>query len=121
MSLNTRASTWWAAGGAFTVGGPSEQTNGSPPSPRRIDSLNTSRSRQRSRICSSSAGKSGLAGNGRGKGRMMLVMGRLDELDLNLKLSREEEAEKLDAAQPRLLQLRLVLGGLPGDQGLGPP
>jgi polyphosphate kinase 2 (PPK2 family) len=48
-------------------------------------------------------------------------MGRLAELDLSLKLSRDEEAERLDAAQTRLLQLRLVLGGLTGDQGLGPP
>ena len=51
----------------------------------------------------------------------MLVVTRLDDLDLNLKLSREQEAERLDAAQTRLLQLRLVLGGLTGDQGLGPP
>ena len=48
-------------------------------------------------------------------------MGALDELDLSLKLSREEEAERLEAAQRRLLELRLVLGGLIGDQGLGPP
>ena len=48
-------------------------------------------------------------------------MGRLDDLDLNLKLSREQEAERLEAAQTRLLQLRLVLGGLIGDQGIGPP
>jgi polyphosphate kinase 2 (PPK2 family) len=48
-------------------------------------------------------------------------MGRLDELDLNLKLSRAEEAERLEAAQTRLLQLRLVLGGLIGDHGIGPP
>jgi AMP-polyphosphate phosphotransferase len=48
-------------------------------------------------------------------------VGRLDELDLSLKLSRDEEAARLDAAQTRLLQLRLVLGGLIGDQGLGPP
>ncbi len=48
-------------------------------------------------------------------------MGRLDELDLSLKLSREEEAERLDAAQVRLLQLRLVLGGLIGDGRIGPP
>jgi polyphosphate kinase 2 (PPK2 family) len=51
----------------------------------------------------------------------MLVVARLDDLDLNLKLSREAEAAKLDAAQTRLLQLRLVLGGLIGDQGIGPP
>ncbi len=48
-------------------------------------------------------------------------MGRLDELDLSLKLSREEEAERLDAAQKRLLQLRLLLGGLIGDEKIGPP
>jgi polyphosphate kinase 2 (PPK2 family) len=48
-------------------------------------------------------------------------MGRLDELDLSLKLSREEEAERLDAAQTRLLQLRLVLGGLIGEGKIGPP
>jgi polyphosphate kinase 2 (PPK2 family) len=46
---------------------------------------------------------------------------RLDDLDLTLKLSREDEAARLDAAQTRLLQLRLVLGGLIGDQGIGPP
>jgi polyphosphate kinase 2 (PPK2 family) len=51
----------------------------------------------------------------------MLVVGRLDELDLNLKLSREEEATKLADAQTRLLQLRLVLGGLIGEGGIGPP
>ena len=48
-------------------------------------------------------------------------MGRLDDLDSNLKLSREQEAERLEAAQTRLLQLRLVLGGLMGDHGIGPP
>jgi AMP-polyphosphate phosphotransferase len=51
----------------------------------------------------------------------MLVVGRLDDLDLNLKLSRQEEAEQLERAQTRLLQLRLTLGGLIGDQGIGPP
>jgi polyphosphate kinase 2 (PPK2 family) len=48
-------------------------------------------------------------------------MGRLDELDLSLKLSRQEEAERLEAAQNRLLDLRLRLGGLIGDKGIGPP
>ncbi len=48
-------------------------------------------------------------------------MGKLDELDLSLSLSRKEEAERLAAAQNRLLELRLVLGGLIGDQGIGPP
>jgi len=45
----------------------------------------------------------------------------LDELDLTLRLSRKEEAERLEAAQLRLLELRLMLGGLIGGQGLGPP
>jgi polyphosphate kinase 2 (PPK2 family) len=48
-------------------------------------------------------------------------MGRLDELDLTLKLSREEEAARLAAAQARLLELRLTMGGLVGDGRLGPP
>ncbi len=48
-------------------------------------------------------------------------MGKLDELDLSLSLTRKEEAERLAAAQNRLLELRLVLGGLIGDQGIGPP
>jgi polyphosphate kinase 2 (PPK2 family) len=51
----------------------------------------------------------------------MLVVGRLDDLDLNLKLSREEEALRLATAQTRLLQLRLVLGGLIDEQAIGPP
>src|SRR5512132_795535 len=48
-------------------------------------------------------------------------MGRLDELDLSRKLSREEEARRLEAASNRLLELRLTLGGLLGDGRLGPP
>ena len=48
-------------------------------------------------------------------------MGRLDELDLSLRLSREEEAARLEAASARLLELRLTLGGLLGDGRLGPP
>jgi len=48
-------------------------------------------------------------------------MGRLDQLDLSLKLSREEEASRLAAAQARMLELRLTLGGLVGDHHLGPP
>src|ERR1700727_2980398 len=48
--------------------------------------------------------------------------GRLDELDLSLKLTPTAEAARLGAAQDRLLQLRLVLGGLIGDNPqLGPP
>ena len=48
-------------------------------------------------------------------------MGALDGLDLSLKLSKEEEAERLDAAWRRLTQLRLTLGGLIGGGELGPP
>jgi polyphosphate kinase 2 (PPK2 family) len=48
-------------------------------------------------------------------------MGVLDELDLTLKLSREEEADRLDRTWTRLTQLRLTLGGLIGSGELGPP
>jgi AMP-polyphosphate phosphotransferase len=49
-------------------------------------------------------------------------LGRLDELDLKLRLSADEEATRLAAAQERLLQLRLLAGGLIGENGqLGPP
>jgi polyphosphate kinase 2 (PPK2 family) len=48
-------------------------------------------------------------------------VGRLDELDLSLELSRKEEARVLDLGWERLAQLRLTLGGLIGDGQLGPP
>jgi AMP-polyphosphate phosphotransferase len=48
-------------------------------------------------------------------------MARLDDLDLSRKLSRQEEEDRLAAAQERLLALRLRLGGLTGDHGIGPP
>src|SRR6188768_1262482 len=48
-------------------------------------------------------------------------MGRLDEVDLTQKLSREEEAEGLKEMGKRLAQLRLTLGGLIGECRLGPP
>jgi AMP-polyphosphate phosphotransferase len=48
-------------------------------------------------------------------------MGALDELDLSPKLSKEEEAERLERAWTRLTQLRLTLGGLIGGGELGPP
>jgi polyphosphate kinase 2 (PPK2 family) len=51
----------------------------------------------------------------------MLVMARLSDLDLNLSLTKKEQEEELARAQHRLLQLRLALGGLTGNQGLGPP
>ena len=48
-------------------------------------------------------------------------MSRLADVDLSLKLSKDEEAERLEAAQERLTALRLVLGGLIGDRDIGPP
>ncbi len=50
-------------------------------------------------------------------------MSRLSEVDLSLSLSREEEDERLAAAQTRLLFLRLVLGGQMAKAGevIGPP
>jgi polyphosphate kinase 2 (PPK2 family) len=45
----------------------------------------------------------------------------LSELDLTRKLPREEELARIDAAQKRLLHLRLVLGGQLTDGLLGPP
>jgi polyphosphate kinase 2 (PPK2 family) len=49
-------------------------------------------------------------------------VGRVDELDLSLSLSKKEYAERLEGAQERLVALRLALGGkLPGFEGrLGP-
>jgi polyphosphate kinase 2 (PPK2 family) len=48
-------------------------------------------------------------------------VGAIDDLDLSLSLSKDEEAERLDTAWTRLAQLRLTLGGLIGDGELGPP
>lgn len=48
-------------------------------------------------------------------------MGRLDDVDLSLKLSPEEEQERLDELQERLLALRLRMGGKLGGGKLGPP
>ncbi|MGH2742747.1 MAG: polyphosphate kinase 2 family protein [Pseudonocardiaceae bacterium] len=48
-------------------------------------------------------------------------MGRLDQLDLSLNLSKAEESERLAAAQRRLAALRLALGGKLGSSDLGPP
>jgi polyphosphate kinase 2 (PPK2 family) len=47
-------------------------------------------------------------------------VGVLDELDLSLNLSKEEESDRLEKAWTRLSQLRLTLGGLIGDGELGP-
>jgi AMP-polyphosphate phosphotransferase len=48
-------------------------------------------------------------------------MGRLDELDLSLSLSKDEETERLAAGWERLEALRLALGGKLQGYGLGPP
>jgi polyphosphate kinase 2 (PPK2 family) len=48
-------------------------------------------------------------------------VGRLNELDLTQSVSRKEEERQVEAAQRRLLQLRLTLGGQIGDGRLGPP
>lgn len=45
----------------------------------------------------------------------------LDEVDLSRKLSKAAEAERIEAGQKRMLQLRLVNAGLMGDGRLGPP
>jgi AMP-polyphosphate phosphotransferase len=49
------------------------------------------------------------------------AMGRLDEVDLSLKLSREESERLLATHGTRLAQLRLALGGLIGSGRHGPP
>jgi polyphosphate kinase 2 (PPK2 family) len=48
-------------------------------------------------------------------------MASLAEADLKLKLGRAESEKRLAVAQKRLLALRLQLGGLLGEQRLGPP
>jgi len=48
-------------------------------------------------------------------------MGRLDEVDLSLKLSRKEQDRLLALHGTRLAQLRLTLAGLIGSGALGPP
>lgn len=47
-------------------------------------------------------------------------MGRLDDLDLSQRLPNKEYLARIAAAQRRLLQLRLHLGGQLGDADLGP-
>jgi polyphosphate kinase 2 (PPK2 family) len=47
-------------------------------------------------------------------------MGRLDDLDLSLKLKRREQEERLMVAGRRLAQLRLALGGKLAEDKLGP-
>jgi len=49
------------------------------------------------------------------------AVGRLEDVDLSLKLSREEQDRLLELHGQRLAQLRLALGGLIGSGELGPP
>jgi polyphosphate kinase 2 (PPK2 family) len=48
-------------------------------------------------------------------------MGRLDDVDLGLKLKRSEQDQLLDERGARLAQLRLALGGQLASERLGPP
>jgi polyphosphate kinase 2 (PPK2 family) len=48
-------------------------------------------------------------------------MGRLDDIDLSLRLSREEQDRLLASHGTRLAQLRLTLAGLIGSGQIGPP
>ena len=48
-------------------------------------------------------------------------MGRLEHVDLDLKLDKDEYEERLSAAQDRLTMLRLQLAGLIGEKKIGPP
>ena len=48
-------------------------------------------------------------------------MGRLDDLDLSLRLSRKEQKDRLEAGYERITELRLELGGRLGGPELGPP
>jgi polyphosphate kinase 2 (PPK2 family) len=51
----------------------------------------------------------------------MKSTGRLAEVDLSADLPKKEAQERLEAAQQRLLRLRLLLGGQLGDHQIGPP
>jgi polyphosphate kinase 2 (PPK2 family) len=48
-------------------------------------------------------------------------MGRLEQVDLTQSLSRKQERAALEEAWERLSELRLTLGGLIGEAGIGPP
>ncbi|GAA3288947.1 UDP-galactose-lipid carrier transferase [Dactylosporangium vinaceum] len=48
-------------------------------------------------------------------------MARLSKVDLSADLPRDEAEQRLEAAQQRLLRLRLLLGGQLGEHRIGPP
>ena len=51
----------------------------------------------------------------------LLPMSRLEDVDLTVRLSKKEAKQQLEAAQERLVHLRLLLGGQIGPGELGPP
>jgi polyphosphate kinase 2 (PPK2 family) len=48
-------------------------------------------------------------------------MSRLSKVDLSVELSKKDAQDRLEAAQQRLLRLRLLLGGQLGEHKIGPP
>jgi polyphosphate kinase 2 (PPK2 family) len=49
------------------------------------------------------------------------VVSRLDDVDLSARLPKKEAAARLEAAQQRMLSLRLLVGGQVGEHRIGPP
>jgi polyphosphate kinase 2 (PPK2 family) len=49
------------------------------------------------------------------------VVSRLDDVDLSARLPKKEAAARLEAAQQRMLYLRLLVGGQVGEHRIGPP
>jgi AMP-polyphosphate phosphotransferase len=62
-----------------------------------------------------------LAGAAAGTRKHASPYPRLEDCDLSLKLSKDEEAKRLGRAQRRLLHLRLINGGQLNEGNLGPP
>lgn len=58
---------------------------------------------------------------GAGLAHYAFPMGRLDQVDLDLKFKKHDGFERLEKAQGRLTALRLTLGGQLGSGDLGPP
>ena len=68
------------------------------------------------------AGVGGFNGGGTaGTQKLRADYPRLEDCDLSLKLSKDEEAKRLGKAQRRLLHLRLINGGQLNNGELGPP
>jgi AMP-polyphosphate phosphotransferase len=71
--------------------------------------------------CTRATVRAALRSFGAGSWEDRAPMGRLDDADLSLKLSREEEAQRLEKLGRRLALLRLTAAGLIGSGRLGPP